>query len=109
MNTLGLLIEDLGGPLKVARLLDVHHSTVYRWRAGTLPIPRAHLRALQAASRWGRQDRAVMTLNHQATLHALVESQARRIAELEAQLARVVALADTGAANAPLWRMVRQR
>jgi hypothetical protein len=50
-----------------------------------------------------------MTLNHQATLHALVESQARRIAELEAQLARVVALADTGAANAPLWRMVRQR
>lgn len=105
-NAIGALIQDVGGAQKAARLLGVHHSTVYRWqRRGTMP--QAAYRALHAASRWGREDRAVYSRNGQRTHLALIEAQRAEIRELQRRLGKLMALADFGAANRPLFQLVR--
>ena len=52
---LNIVIRQLGGAERVARLLDVPVSRVWFWRKGTRPIPRRALdmftRALEDAMR----------------------------------------------------------
>lgn len=106
-NAIFALVQDVGGAQKAARLLGVHHSTVYRWQHGRSPMPKAAYRALHAASRWGREDRAVYSRNGQQTHLALIEAQRAQIRDLEARLVKLLALSDFGAANRPLFQLVR--
>ena len=107
LSTLDYLIEDVGGCQAAARLLGVHHSTVYRWRARRAVPPKACIRALQAASSWGRQDRAIMTRAHRQVLEDSLAVQRAEIARLEALVEHLVKTSDFGCANAPIWRMAR--
>ena len=97
------LIDDLGGLQQAARVCGVHVSTVRRWRRGSTPIPKAAYQALLAASSWGRADRAILAANERRTYLACIEAQRREIDGLRADLARLAALADTGAANWPVY------
>jgi hypothetical protein len=97
------LVDDLGGVDKVARTAGVHVSTVRRWLRAAPPIPKASYQALLAASSWGRADRAVMAYNERRTYLACIEAQRREIEQLRHTLARLCALADTGAANWPVY------
>lgn len=106
-NAIVALIQDVGGAQKAARILGVHHSTVYRWQRGRSPMPQAAYRALHAASRWGREDRAVYSRNGQAMHLALIEAQRAEIRDLRARLVKLLALSDFGAANRPLFQLVR--
>jgi IS30 family transposase len=106
-NAIYALIQDVGGAQKAARLLGVHHSTVYRWQRGRQAMPQAAYRALHAASRWGREDRAVYSRNGKQTHLALIEAQRAEIRELQRRLGKLMALADFGAANRPLFQLVR--
>lgn len=106
-STIYRLIEDVGGAVKAARLCGVHKTTVYRWIKGTSPFPQAAYRTLYHASRWGRGDRQSWS-DYQRQLSGLqVATLQKQVAALEAEIARLVQLADFGSANAPLYRMVR--
>lgn len=98
MTVIQTLIDDIGGAQAAARALGVHVSTVRRWVRGATPIPTASYQALLARSRWGRQDRAVMTDNERRTLLALVDAQRREIDALRALVHRLGQL-TAGAAN----------
>lgn len=100
---LELLIRDVGGDNKAARLCDVHISTVRRWRRGATPLPMAAYRTLYGASQWGRSERTVMTTNYRAALLFQIEAQGRLIAGLEAEVQRLLSLGDFGTANQPLY------
>lgn len=99
-----VLLDDLGNPTaaEIARVLGVSVRTVWRWQAGEWP--RCAQFALFFASRWGwslidseARFRVSLAEQHVVALRAELD-QAR------AQLAHVLALADTGAANAPVMR-----
>lgn len=102
---LSILVDDVGGPLKAARIVRVHVATVRRWLR-TDRYPEAAYAALYARTRWGRRDRYVMTEHERRTLHALVAALRVELEELKARHARLVALGSPGAANGPDWRGV---
>lgn len=102
---LGLLIESLGQPLPrtVADALGVAERTVFHWIAkGAAPRPAAL--ALFWASPYGRAlidaDREHLVDN----LRGLSDALKAENTALRAQIGRVLALNDHGAANAPSWR-----
>ena len=105
-----LILGDLGDPsaVRVARVLGVGVRTVHRWnQAGS--APRVACMALFWLTRWGRSQVHTQATNDALMAVALAKSLEREVASLtyeaktlQAQLAHVAALADTGAANRPI-------
>lgn len=99
---LPLILADLGdpSPAELAHALDVAPSTVRRWlAAGAAPL--AATLALFWLTSWGRSQVECHAVNDARMLGQVVRSQADELVELRAELARVLQLADFGAANAP--------
>lgn len=97
---LSLILDDLANPpaAAIGRALEVHPRTVQRWLELDA-APRPALLALWWLTRWGQS-----TVDAEAVRACdLAESRAvlldREVAALRHELARVLALADTGAAN----------
>ena len=100
-----VILEDLGrpSPERIARVLGVGRSTVYRWnQAGH--APRIACLALFWLTRWGRSAVHTQATNDALMAVALAASLERERDQLQVQLARVLALVDTGAANRPILR-----
>ena len=99
------MLADIGHPTPraIGRALGVTERTARRWMA-TGQAPRPALLALFWVTSWGMS--ATDAEAHQAAaLHAArADALARETRALQADLARVLALSDTGAANAPTWR-----
>lgn len=102
---LPLMLADLGQPSTshLGRALGVTERTARRWLAAG-HAPRPAMLALFWVTRWG-QSLALCEAEHSA---ALARAYAACLADenhaLQADLGRVLALADTGAANVPTWR-----
>lgn len=97
------ILEDLGHPhpSRVAKVLGVGVRTVYRWNR-TQRAPRAACLALFWLTHWGRSAvdaNAVNSCRLAVQYATALESQLHRT---EAQLAQVLALNATGAANDPV-------
>ncbi|WP_041929621.1 hypothetical protein [Methylibium petroleiphilum] len=97
------ILEDLGRPPphRVARVLGVGLSTVYRWNKAR-SAPRSACLALYWLTRWGRSAVHCAAVNDATAAVGYVNALRRENGELRAQLAHVLALSDSGAANAPL-------
>lgn len=95
------LLADIGNPQAraLALALGVSERTAYRWLADPDSAPRMVLAALFWLTSWGRQT-VHCAAHNDAVLYA---SQARALTQeldaTRADLARVLALASTGAAN----------
>ena len=98
-----LVLDDLGRPPahRIARTLGVSERTVYRWNHGGRP-PRMALLALFWLTRWGRSEVDTRATNDAILAVSYLRSLKDRVRELEVDLAHVLALSDTGAANGPL-------
>lgn len=102
LPSLSAMLDDLANPpaRAVARALGVTERTLRRWRADD-QAPRAVMLALYWLTRWG-QSEAHTEAHNAAVLHAGYARALRdEVARLSAELARVLALRDCGAANAP--------
>ena len=106
MGTLEYLIEDVGGPQTAARLCGVHYTTVYRWLRMATPLPKTAYRTLYHASKWGRGEREVWSVNMSRITGQLIETLRADLRARDAEIARLLTLADFGCANAPLFRLV---
>ena len=99
------ILDDLGNPhpARVARVLGVGTRTVYRWnRDGH--APRAACLALFWLTRWGRSEIDCAAVNDAAMAIGLASSLEREVARLTTELAHVLALDASGAANRPILR-----
>lgn len=97
------ILEDLSRPppARIARVLGVGLSTVYRWnQAGS--APRVAQLALYWLTRWGRSEIHAAAVNDATAAVGYANALAVEVQQLRRQLAHVLALADSGAANAPL-------
>jgi hypothetical protein len=102
---LPLMLADLGQPSArhLGRALGVTERTARRWVAAG-HAPRPAMLALFWVTRWGHSA-ALCEAQHSAALaRAYSAALADEKAALQADLSRVLALADTGAANVPTWR-----
>jgi len=100
-----LILEDLGEPhpAQIAKVLGVGARTVYRWnRAGR--APRSAALALFWLTRWGRSQVHTQATNDALMAVALARSLGDEVNTLRVQLAHVLALSESGAANAPILR-----
>ena len=99
---LPLILEDIGSPspLELARSLGVSERTAYRWiRDAEAPRPAAL--ALFFVTRWGVSSRDVEALRRVDDWRALAQARERENAALRAEIARLQAIGDFGAANDP--------
>ena len=98
-----LILDDLGRPPvgRIARVLGVGASTVYRWNAAG-QAPRCASLALYWLTRWGRSEIHCAAVNDATAAVGYANSLYTELEQTKAQLARVLSLADTGAANGPL-------
>lgn len=102
----GSMLADLIGEMhgtveEVAKYLEVAERTVRRWLAdGT--APRAVLAALWHETPTGRYESALDVGNELAIVRGLARNHEDAARAQAAQLARVLAIADTGAANDPI-------
>lgn len=115
---LALILDDIGNPTarELAHSLGVTERTAYRWKADPDRAPRLLLLALFWLTRWG-QSAVDCQAQNTATMYAEQARATKRELELtRADLARVMALAQTGAANdatqrvrplAPVFAFVR--
>ena len=96
------ILEDLGHPsaVRIARVLDVGVSTVYRWNADR-DAPRAAQLALFWLTRWGRSAVHVQATNDATMACGYVEALRREVRRLEGNVRHLAAL-SSGAANEPL-------
>lgn len=97
------ILEDLSSPepRQLAKVLGVGVRTVYRWnQAGS--APRMACLALFWLTRWGRSQVHTQAVNDALMAASLARSLADERDLLQAQLARVLSLVDTGAANRPI-------
>lgn len=99
---LELMLEDLGNPPApvLAAAFGVSVRTVFRWQVGDWP--RAALLCLFFASRWGWSAVECDALHALNTSAALSRALRDELEQVRAQLARVEALGDFGAANSPV-------
>lgn len=97
------ILADLGDPpaVRVARTLGVGVRTVYRWNAAG-SAPRVACLALFWLTTWGRSQVDCHATNDARLAVALARSLEDELRQARAQLAHVLALADTGAANRPI-------
>lgn len=93
-----LLDELHATPAQIGKFLDVTERSVWRWLAeGT--APRAVLYALWHETPRGRETSALDVGNELTITRATVRIQAAQVDTSARQLARVLAISDTGAAN----------
>lgn len=102
---LAMMLADIGHPTPraIGRALGVTERTARRWMAAG-HAPRPAMLALFWVTSWGAS--SVDAEAHRAAV--LYAEHARALADektaLQRDLARLLALCDTGAANAPTWR-----
>jgi transcriptional regulator with XRE-family HTH domain len=104
LPTLGQILEDFGHPSaqQLADVLGVDRSTVSGWiRRGTAPRPA--MLAMFWHTTWGRSELTCTAENEFALQAALRASLEGEIERLRRQLARVLAVADFGSANGPVF------
>ena len=98
------ILDDLGNPhpARVARVLGVGASTVYRWnKAGC--APRAACLALFWLTRWGRSEVDCAAVNDASMAIGYARALESELRQVKTQLAHVLALSgSTGAANDPI-------
>jgi hypothetical protein len=97
------ILEDLGHPpaSALAKVLGVGARTVYRWNQDGA-APRSACLALFWLTRWGRSMVDCQATNDAILAGTLARSLAEDVKRLEVQLAHVLALNETGAANSPI-------
>lgn len=102
---LSTMLADLGQPSSkaLARALGVTDRTARRWMA-TGQAPRPAMLAIFRVTRWGSSQISAHAANGAALAHQLARSLTDENKALRADLARLLALANTGAANVPSWR-----
>jgi hypothetical protein len=102
---LGVMLDDIGGPAtdRVAASLGVSPRTLRRWLADD-STPRPVLLAVFWLTRWGATATTMAARNEAAMYAGYVECLKTEKARLEAEMGRLLALRDTGAANLPTWR-----
>lgn len=100
---LSVLLLDLGEPSssQLAYTLGVNERTCRRWMASDA-APRATLLALFWMTKWGRSALECSALNDAQLACELAEAHRRAADARAAQVERLLALGDFGAANAPL-------
>lgn len=91
------ILEDLANPPahRVARVLGVSRRTVYRWNS-TGRAPRVALLALFWLTRWGQSLVATNAANDAVLAAQLVRSLSGQVERLQAEVARLQALAGPG-------------
>ncbi len=97
------ILEDLGNPhpARIAKALGLGARTVYRYnRQGQ--APRSVCLALFWLTRWGRSEIYCAAVNDCQLAVASANSLETQLHQTRAQLAHVLALSDSGAANSPL-------
>ena len=97
------ILEDLGNPhpARVARVLGLGTRTVYRYnREGQ--APRSVCLALFWLTRWGRSQVYSQAVHDCQVAVAYANAIERDLHETRAQLAHVLALSESGAANDPI-------
>lgn len=97
------ILADLGDPppAAVAKVLGLGVRTVYRYnKAGS--APRHVCLALFWLTRWGRSAIHCQAVNDCAAATGYASALELEVRTLRTQLAHVLALADTGAANEPI-------
>lgn len=101
---LSALREQLGNPpvSELAAHLGVAVRTVWAWLASDC-APRAALLALFYETHWGAERINCHAINEAAAYRSLVDCLQLEVKETRAELGRVLALAETGAANSPSW------
>ncbi|RVU46109.1 hypothetical protein [Rubrivivax rivuli] len=107
MPPLAVMLEDLGQPTtaQLGRALGVTERTARRWVAAG-HAPRPAMLALFWVTRWGQSVVDADAHNQATTYAALARALRADNDALQADLARVLALADTGAANSASWRVL---
>lgn len=97
------ILDDLGNPppARVARVLGVGARTVYRWNR-TGKAPRSACLALFWLTRWGRSEVDCAAVNDATAAVGYANALYVEVQQLRTQLAHVLALSDSGAANSPL-------
>jgi ADP-ribosylglycohydrolase len=100
------ILEDLGNPepRRIAKVLGVSVRTVYRWNA-TQEAPRCAVMALYWLTRWGQHQVNTQATNDAAMACSYVGALQKEVDKLRIELAQVVKLSHTGAANGPLMRL----
>lgn len=99
----GLLSDLAATPAQAAGYLEVSERTVWRWLAdGTAPRP--VLACLWLETPHGRHVAALDVGNELVIVRGLAKGFEAQTTDQAAQLARVLAISDTGAANDPLAR-----
>lgn len=96
-----LMDEMQATPAQVAKFLRVGERTVWRWLSDN-SAPFAALAALWHETPTGRHTTALDVGNELAIVRGLAQSFEGLCNTTTAQLARVLAISDTGAANDPL-------
>jgi predicted DNA-binding transcriptional regulator AlpA len=99
------ILADLSNPPapRVARVLGVGASTVYRWNQ-TGRAPRSACLALFWLTRWGRSEVHAQAVNDAILAASCLRSLQDELDRTRLELARVLALNASGAANHPLLR-----
>lgn len=100
-----MILADIGAPRSVhlARALDLSRASIDRYTAAD-QAPRPVLLSLWWLTRWGQSSvdcAAVNDARLQADRAAILTAENAR---LRRELAHLAAMADHGAANAPIWR-----
>lgn len=97
------ILADLGDPPapRIAKVLGVGARTVYRWNR-TGRAPRAACLALFWLTRWGRSEVYCAAVNDCTAAVGYANSLEAELRQVRAQLAHVLALNATGAANDPV-------
>lgn len=103
-----MMLGDLGKPPKdVAKALGVTQRTMQRWIAAD-QAPRAVSLAIFWATSWGRSLIETEAHNQARQAFGLADCMVRENARLRRELARLCAIGDFGAANAPTIRTVQR-
>lgn len=102
---LALMLDDIGRPrtADLARALGVTPRTARAWVAAG-QAPRSAMLALFFLTRWGLSQADCDAHNAAQLARAHLSSVQEEKNALQAEFARVLALADTGAANGASWR-----
>jgi len=100
-NLMRMLIDELGGPKRVCKYLDVTERTVWRWMAGA-PVPRASVLALYWESKYGRSQIFTDQVNEIRLLYrqvCILQDQYQKAKDIITGLRAMHA----GSANEPLF------
>jgi len=103
------ILDDLGRPhpSRVAKLLGVGERTVYRWNR-TGQAPKAACLALFWLTRWGRSEIDCAAVNDCRVAIGYARALEADLARAKLDLARILALNEHGAPDAPALAPARQ-